>query len=97
LAAINGALERVVPPLATELAPLRVNAVSPGLVDTPWWDHLPAEARAQLFDGIAKALPAGHVAQPEEIAQAVYFMATNPYITGSILEVAGGAHLATGR
>ncbi len=97
LAAINGALETVVPPLATELAPIRVNAVSPGLVDTPWWDGLPSEAKTQLFEGIAKTLPVGYVAQPQEIAEAIYTIATNPYITGTVLEVAGGAHLATGR
>jgi NAD(P)-dependent dehydrogenase (short-subunit alcohol dehydrogenase family) len=97
LAAVNGALEKVVPPLATELAPIRVNAVSPGLVDTPWWDALPSEAKTELFDGIAKILPVGYVAQPEEIAQAIYLVAANPYITGTVLEVDGGAHLATGR
>jgi len=97
LAAVNGALEKVVPPLATELAPIRVNAVSPGLVDTPWWDTLPSEAKAQLFEGISKTLPVGYVAQPEEIAEAIFTVATNPYITGTVLEVAGGGHLATGR
>jgi hypothetical protein len=40
LAAINGALERMIPVLAVELAPLRVNEVSPGVVDTPW-SHSP--------------------------------------------------------
>src|SRR5215218_5637911 len=38
LAAINGALEAMVAPLAAELAPRRINAVSPGVIDTPWWD-----------------------------------------------------------
>jgi NAD(P)-dependent dehydrogenase (short-subunit alcohol dehydrogenase family) len=97
LAAVNGALEKAVPPLATELAPLRVNAVSPGLVDTPWWDTLPSEAKSQLFENIAKTLPVGYVAQPEEIAQAIFTVATNPYITGTVLTVAGGGHLASGR
>src|SRR5579863_2568345 len=41
LAAVNGAIERMVSPLAAELAPVRVNAVSPGIVDTAWWDFLP--------------------------------------------------------
>ncbi|MEU0968272.1 SDR family oxidoreductase [Streptomyces sp. NPDC005917] len=48
-AAVNGALERIVSPLAAELAPVRVNAVSPGAVDTPWWDFLPQEQRQAHF------------------------------------------------
>ena len=41
LAAINGALEAMVGPVAAELAPIRINAVSPGVIDTPWWDAMP--------------------------------------------------------
>lgn len=44
LAAINGALEAMVPPLAVELAPLRVNAVSPGVIDTVGWNNVPVDA-----------------------------------------------------
>lgn len=97
LAAINGALEKAVPPLATELAPLRINAVSPGLVDTPWWDNVPQQQRESLFESIARTLPLGRVGKPDEIAQAIYLLATNPNITGTVLECAGGGHLATGR
>ncbi|MFI9306983.1 SDR family oxidoreductase [Streptomyces triculaminicus] len=53
LAAVNGALAAMVPPLAVELAPLRVNAVSPGVIDTPWWDQIPEEQREALFHGLA--------------------------------------------
>jgi NAD(P)-dependent dehydrogenase (short-subunit alcohol dehydrogenase family) len=97
LAAINGALEAVVGPLATELAPLRVNAVSPGVIDTPWWDRVPAEQREAVFQGIARTIPAGRVGRPEHVAEAIHLLATNPYVTGTVLEVAGGVHLATGR
>jgi NAD(P)-dependent dehydrogenase (short-subunit alcohol dehydrogenase family) len=48
LAAINGAIEAMVPTLAKELAPLRVNAVSPGVIDTPWWNGIPRR-RAMPF------------------------------------------------
>jgi NAD(P)-dependent dehydrogenase (short-subunit alcohol dehydrogenase family) len=96
LAAINGALEAMVPPLAAELAPLRVNAVSPGVVDTPWWDAQPAAMRDAVFGGLAPALPAGRVGRPHEVAHAVVALATNGYITGSVLDCSGGGHLATG-
>ena len=50
LAAINGAIECMVPVLAMELKPLRVNAVSPGVIDTPWWDRFPEAQRKALFE-----------------------------------------------
>ncbi|WP_208640893.1 SDR family oxidoreductase [Streptomyces carpinensis] len=97
LAAINGALEAMVPPLAVELAPLRVNAVSPGVVDTPWWDAVPAERRQALFDGFAAITPVGRVGRPEDIARAVHLLTANDFVTGVVLEATGGATLATGR
>jgi NAD(P)-dependent dehydrogenase (short-subunit alcohol dehydrogenase family) len=96
LAAINGALEAMIGPLAAELAPLRVNAVSPGVIDTPWWSGVPEDQRRALFDQFAAALPAGRIGRPEEVADAVAFLAGNGYTTGTVLEVAGGAHLAKG-
>ena len=95
LAAINGAIEAMVGPLAAELAPVRVNAVSPGVIDTPWWHGMPEEARNELFAGYAATLPLRRVGRPEEVAHAVLTVAGNPYITGTVLECAGGAHLAT--
>ena len=61
LAAINGALESMVPILAKELQPLRVNAVSPGVIDTAWWDFLPAEARQQVFSDMSARVGVGRV------------------------------------
>ncbi|MFH8393133.1 SDR family oxidoreductase [Streptomyces sp. NPDC018036] len=97
LAAINGALEAMVPPLAVELAPLRINAVSPGVVDTPWWDAMPAARREALFQGIADSTPAGRVGHPGDIARALHLLATNGFMTGVVLDCTGGANLATGR
>jgi NAD(P)-dependent dehydrogenase (short-subunit alcohol dehydrogenase family) len=97
LAAINGALESAIGPLATELAPRRVNAVSPGVIDTPWWSSMPAEAREATHSGIAATVPAGRVGAPEDIADAIVFAATNTYMTGVVVPVDGGLVLARGR
>ena len=93
LAAINGALESMVPPLASELAPLRVNAVSPGVIDTPWWDATPKEVKQSYFEQSAKTAPLGRVGAPEDVAKAIVSIAENSFITGTILEVDGGLHL----
>lgn len=95
IAAINGAVEALVKPLAVELAPIRVNAVSPGLVDTPWWDALPEEARRGYFAQAAQALPARRVATADDVAEVVVMAATNANITGTIIEADGGARLVS--
>ena len=97
LAAINGALEAMIKPLAVELAPLRVNAVSPGVVETPWWDRMPAPQREAVFTEAASSLPVGRVGQPDEAAQAVALLVTNGFITGTVIECDGGAHLAASK
>jgi NAD(P)-dependent dehydrogenase (short-subunit alcohol dehydrogenase family) len=94
LAAVNGALEAAVRPLAAELAPLRVNAVSPGVVDTPWWNGLAEAERGAYFSAVASHLPAGRIGRPYDIATAVAFLISNTFVTGHILAVDGGANLA---
>jgi NAD(P)-dependent dehydrogenase (short-subunit alcohol dehydrogenase family) len=97
LAAVNGALQAIVPPLAVELAPVRVNAVSPGATDTSWWDFLPEEQRRAMFEATAASTPAGRVGRPDDVASAVLFLAGHEFLTGTVLAVTGGAHLPTGR
>jgi NAD(P)-dependent dehydrogenase (short-subunit alcohol dehydrogenase family) len=96
LAAVNAGVEAMVPVLAAELKPLRVNAVSPGVVDTPWWDFLEPEARQQAFAGIAAATPAGRIGKPEDIASAITFLIENTFTTGIVLRVDGGAQVGSG-
>jgi NAD(P)-dependent dehydrogenase (short-subunit alcohol dehydrogenase family) len=93
LAAINGALEAMVPPLALELKPTRVNAVSPGVVATPWWDVVPPDQRDAIFTQTAQSLPAGRVGQPEDVAQVILLLLQNGFMTGSIIECDGGARI----
>jgi NAD(P)-dependent dehydrogenase (short-subunit alcohol dehydrogenase family) len=95
IAAVNGAVEALVKPLAAELAPIRVNGVSPGIVDTPWWSGLPDQARQDYFAAAAKTLPAGRVATAEDVAEVVALAATNLNLTGTILETDGGARLVS--
>jgi NAD(P)-dependent dehydrogenase (short-subunit alcohol dehydrogenase family) len=95
IAAINGAVEALVKPLATELAPIRVNGVSPGLVDTPWWSGLPDDARQAYFTQVAQVLPARRVGTADDIAEVVVLTATNANLTGTIIEADGGARLVS--
>ncbi|MFC4243802.1 SDR family oxidoreductase [Gryllotalpicola reticulitermitis] len=93
IGAVNAAVESLVRPLAVELAPRRINAVSPGLVDTPWWSGMPDQARADYFASAAAKLPVRHVSSADEIAEAVALLATNTSMTGTIVPVDGGARL----
>ncbi|GAA0364969.1 SDR family oxidoreductase [Microbispora corallina] len=92
LAAVNGAIEATVPGLAVELAPIRVNAVSPGVVDTGWWEWLGEERRAAL-DGFAAGTAVGRVGTPDDVAEAVAYLVGASYTTGTILRVDGGGFL----
>lgn len=94
LAAVNGAIEAIVKPLAVELAPVRVNAVSPGPVDTPWWSAVPDGMRQAFFAAMGEALPVGRVATAEDVAEAVALAATNRNLTGTVIDTDGGARFA---
>jgi NAD(P)-dependent dehydrogenase (short-subunit alcohol dehydrogenase family) len=96
LAAANGAIEAMVPPLAAELAPIRVNAVSPGVIETPWWAGLPEDQRAALFEDYATGTPVGRIGQPGDVAEAILYLAANGFVTGTVLDVSGGLTLARG-
>jgi len=90
LAASNGALEAMVGALALELAPIRVNAVSPGVTATGYWDGVPPAMRDTFFARAAEAMPLRRVGTPEEIAAAILALLTNRFITGAVLLVDGG-------
>ncbi|WP_175850982.1 SDR family oxidoreductase [Burkholderia cepacia] len=92
--AINAALESLARGLALELAPVRVNTVSPGLIATPLWSKIDAEARDRMYEGAAARLPAGRVGQPEDVANAVLYLASTPYATGSTVLMDGGGAIA---
>ncbi|MBB5041179.1 SDR family oxidoreductase [Shinella fusca] len=93
VASANAALEGLVRALAVELAPIRVNAVSPGWVDTPIWSFVAGDAKAATLQAMAERLPVGRVGQPEDIADAILFLMQNGFTTGSVLHVEGGHRL----
>jgi NAD(P)-dependent dehydrogenase (short-subunit alcohol dehydrogenase family) len=93
LAAINGALEAAVRTLALELAPIRVNAVSPGIIDTPWWDAAPTALKEGAFAQAAASLPVRRVGRPEDVAAAIAMVAANGFMTGTVIAIDGGAPL----
>jgi len=93
LAAINGALESMVGALARELAPVRVNAVSPGVIDTPWWAAMPAAVKDEIFEEQRRTLPVSRVGQPGHVAHAIRFLMENAFVTGTVIECDGGLRL----
>jgi NAD(P)-dependent dehydrogenase (short-subunit alcohol dehydrogenase family) len=93
LSAINSAIEGLIRPLAVELKPLRINAVAPGVIDTPWWDKMPEDIKRDTFKRFAAATPAGRIGRPEDIAEAIVFLIGNTFMTGCVLECDGGLRL----
>lgn len=94
VAALNAALEGFAMTLALEIKPVRVNVVSPGVVDTPTWDFLGADDRQGLFDSVAGSLPVGRVGQADELADAALSLMGNGFINGTVLHVDGGGRIA---
>lgn len=93
LAAVNGALEAAVAPLAAELAPRRVNAVSPGVIETGWWDELPEGARQEAFKTFAQRALVRRNGHPQDVAHAIVALVENGFITGAVLPCDGGMRL----
>jgi NAD(P)-dependent dehydrogenase (short-subunit alcohol dehydrogenase family) len=93
VAATNGAADVVAKALAVELAPVRVNAISPGTVDTGAYDALGDEKKKAMFADRAAHNPARRIGTAEDIADAVVFAMTSTFVTGVTLAVDGGEPL----
>jgi NAD(P)-dependent dehydrogenase (short-subunit alcohol dehydrogenase family) len=89
--AANGAIESLARSLALDLAPVRVNAVSPGIIDTPIRAAMPEAARQDLLARTAAALPVGRVGTGEDIARQILAFMTIGFMTGSVVYLDGGA------
>lgn len=79
--------------MALDLAPVRVNVIAPGYVDTPLFDALLGEQRDAVLAAAGAKLPVGRVGRAEEIADAVLFLMKNEYVNGTTLTVDGGGLL----
>jgi NAD(P)-dependent dehydrogenase (short-subunit alcohol dehydrogenase family) len=91
LGAINAGLEGLARGLALELSPIRVNAISPGIIDTPLHAQMPQEARQALFKSLAERLPARRIGTADDVAQAIAFVTCNGFTTGATVRVDGGS------
>jgi len=92
-ASICAAMEAAARTLAVELAPIRVNVVTPGFVDTELWSNIPAEERAQMFRDAAAKLPVGRIGRPDDVAEHYLSFMRGGYVTGQALVVDGGGVL----
>ena len=89
-ASVTGAMESFARALAIDLAPVRVNLVSPGVVRTELWDFVPEQERDVLYRQIGERLPVGRVGEPSEVAEAYVYLMKNRFSTGSIVVTDGG-------
>ncbi|MGH3252648.1 MAG: SDR family oxidoreductase [Trebonia sp.] len=93
VAITNAAADTLARSLALELAPIRVNAISPGVIDTGAWDAFGEQGKADYFAGVSARNPSGRIGTPQDIAQAVLLALTNTFLTGQTLHIDGGEPL----
>ncbi|MCF5510350.1 MULTISPECIES: SDR family oxidoreductase [unclassified Pseudomonas] len=90
---INVATEALGKQLAKELAPRRVNVISPGVIDTPAYAGLGQEQRLAMFAKAGQGLPVGRVGQAEEVAAGYVLAMENGFMTGAVVDIDGGGLL----
>ncbi|BEU27558.1 SDR family oxidoreductase [Paraburkholderia sp. 22B1P] len=94
LAAASAAMEAFARGLALELAPIRVNTLSPGPIDTPILHKALGDARDSFVEGLKKTLPLRRLGTAQEAGAGVIFLMTNGFMNGATLNLDGGARLA---
>jgi len=92
-ASICAAMEGFTRAMAIELAPVRVNLVSPGVVKTDLWRNMTDEDRENLYTGVGNNLPVKRVGEAEDIAQTYLYLIKQQYSTGQVVVVDGGSVL----
>ena len=92
-ASVCGAIMSLTRALAVELAPIRVNAVSPGVVRTNLWKNMQEQRREGMYESVGKTLLVGRVGKASEVARAYLFLMQEGYSTGQVVVVDGGGVL----
>jgi NAD(P)-dependent dehydrogenase (short-subunit alcohol dehydrogenase family) len=91
--AICGAMEGFVRAMAVELAPIRVNAVVPGVIKTNLWGGMPDEQREGLYKAMADNLLVKRAGEAEDVAQTFIYLMKQQFGTGQNVVVDGGTML----
>jgi len=94
LGVTNGAVSFLAAHLAYEMAPIRVNAIAPGVIDSGVWDDLPAAERQSLFDQTTQSVLAGRVGTNDEVADALLWLLSAGFVTGETVHIDGGARIS---
>ncbi|MBE9170457.1 SDR family oxidoreductase [Pleurocapsales cyanobacterium LEGE 06147] len=90
LACTNAAVEALSRCLAVELAPIRINVIKPGMIDTPLWRKFSDSERNTMYQQVGQELLVGRIGKPEEVAQTYLYLMTNGFISGTSITVDGG-------
>lgn len=93
LAAINGSLDAMIPALAKEIKPIRINAIAPGVIDTEYWNFMNPTDKEKAFENYASKIPLQRIGRPSEVANAILFVIENKYVTGTVIPIDGGLSL----
>jgi NAD(P)-dependent dehydrogenase (short-subunit alcohol dehydrogenase family) len=80
-------------PLAVDLGPLRVNTIRPGVIDSDMWSFLDPTPGEELRQKVRQAFPVHRIGTVDDIGHVAVFLMTNPYVTGTVVEVTGGEQL----
>ena len=92
ISTVGNAVEGFVRAIAPEIAPRRINVVAPGLIDTPMFP-MQGEGRDQFFQKATENTLIPRAGTADEVASAILFLLQNDYMTGSTIDVEGGALL----
>jgi NAD(P)-dependent dehydrogenase (short-subunit alcohol dehydrogenase family) len=90
---ICGAMDGLCRAMAVELAPIRVNAVAPGVIRTNLWNGMPEEQKNDFYKNVGDSLLVKRVGEAGEIAQSFIFLMKQAFVTGQIITVDGGTVL----